>query len=60
MKKYWVQLFANVVLERVIMFNEKNMALLAPYGSMKFTKLSTKVGASAPTPAPPPGDGKTL
>ena len=55
-----MQLFANVVLERVIMFDEKNMALLAPYGSMKFTKLSTKVGASAPTPAPPPGDGKTL
>ena len=41
------------------MIAEKNMTLLAPYGSMKFTKLFTKVGASAPTPAPPPGDGKT-
>ena len=37
------------------MIAEKNMTLLAPYGSMKFTKLSTKVGVSAP----PPGDGKT-
>lgn len=59
-----MQLFANVVFERVIMFDEKNMALLAPYGSMKFTKLSTKVGGNAQAPSPPPppspGDGKTL
>lgn len=45
------------------MFDKKNVVLLAPYGSMKFTKLSAKIGIPSPpppAPAPSPGDGKTL
>lgn len=42
------------------MLDEKNVVLLAPYGAMKFIKLTAKISTTPPPPStPPPGDGKT-